>query len=275
MQTAPKVANPDELLAKANKLYYSYTADGLEGFECNVHPDWKQIVRVANKGVPGSVDDAAVKLLNGVKLTMHAHLVGESTLGWDEPPASGDAASSDATSGDAASNLVAGRDPSDLVDGMHQTTEQTLLGFLRFWMPFINGSIVPNSSRGLEITQADKGYRIVASKGTSTVTEQFNSKLVLEKFHVVLNGMNVSFVPSYKTTETGLLVSGFTSEIQLPGTKTKTKHQPATGQEMKVGIEYQTVDGFPLPAKLSMEKVHTGTFDFTFDGCSVNRFPHQ
>jgi len=260
-QPASKVANPAELLAKANNLYYSYAKDGLEGFECTVHPDWKQIVLLANKDVPGAADEAEVKLLNRVKVTMHAHLAGESTLDWDQPPAGNAATGSDADSGDAA----------DLLNGMHQTTQQTLLGFIQFWMPFINGSIVPNSSRGLEITQSAKGYRIVASQGGSTVTERFDSNLMLQNFHVAMEGMKVSFDPAYTTTEKGLLVSSFTSNIELPGTESAPK--PAAGPEMKVAIEYQTVDGFPVPASLSMEKVNAGTFSFAFDGCKVNRFP--
>jgi hypothetical protein len=39
---------------------------------------------------------------------------------------------------------------------------------------------------------------------------------------------------------------------------------------MKVGIEYQSVNGLTIPAKLNMAVVGTGLFNFAFDGCTTN-----
>jgi hypothetical protein len=64
-----------------------------------------------------------------------------------------------------------------------------------------------------------------------------------------------------------LLVGEFHARIQSP-------ESPASqAQQMQVGVEYQTVDGFPIPARLKMEVVGKGTFRFDFDGCTVSRQP--
>jgi hypothetical protein len=36
-------------------------------------------------------------------------------------------------------------------------------------------------------------------------------------------------------------------------------------------VEYQAVDGFHVPARINMEVVDTGIFNFDFDGCRANR----
>jgi hypothetical protein len=39
---------------------------------------------------------------------------------------------------------------------------------------------------------------------------------------------------------------------------------------MKVGVEYQPVNGLTIPSSLNMEVVGIGVFKFTFDGCTTN-----
>jgi len=249
-----KVANPDALLANAAKLYYSYSrnGNGLDGFDCTVHPDWKKIVIVASKGASDASTEQHIQLLNGVKLQLHAHLMGRSTLDWDESSNIGKTLDEDSLT---------------LITGMHQATEQTIQGFLQFWAPFMNGSVVPSSSQGLDITQSARGYKLVAVQGDTSVTERFDPKLVLQEFDVAMSGAAMSFSPSYKATKEGLLVTSFTAHIRPP------ESASAKSQEMHVSIEYETVDGFSIPARLSMDVVNTGTFDFVFDGCKVNQGP--
>jgi len=244
-----KVANPDELLAKANKLYYSYKATGLDGFDCAVHPDWKKIVGVASKGATDAEDEQDLQLLDGVKIKLHARLMDESTLDWDDGQSAGKPLDASSTA-----KLTA----------MHRATQQTIQGFLQFWTPFINGSVVPASSEGLDITESAKGYKVIAAQGDSTVTEHFDPKLVLQEFHVAMSGASINFAPSYKATDKGLLVSSFIARIQPPGTAA------GQSQEMRVAIDYQTVDGFPIPGKLSMSGAKTGQFDFVFNDCSAH-----
>jgi hypothetical protein len=249
-----KVADPDALLAKAGQLYYSYarTGSGLDGFDCAVHPDWSKIVLIANKGVPSAADSEHVRLLNRVKLSLHARLKDESQLDWEEPTTPGKPLDPDSVT---------------LLTKMHQATEQTVQGFLRFWAPFINGSAVPDSSHGIEITQTAKGYKLAAAQGGTSVTERFDSQLVLEEFRVAINGMAADFAPSYKPSAKGLLISGFTANIQPPA----STGEPS--QQMHVAIAYQPIDGFPIPATLTMDVVNTGKLDFVFDGCKVNQTP--
>jgi hypothetical protein len=75
----------------------------------------------------------------------------------------------------------------------------------------------------------------------------------------------VHFQPSYKATAEGLLVEHFVAHLR------QTADPQAAFQEMRVGIEYQTIDGFPIPARLNMEVVGTGILNSTLGGCTVSR----
>ena len=249
-QAAAKGNPNDELLAKASKLYYSTAKAGLDGFDCTVHPDWPQLFMSAQKGAAIAADDSRVQLLNSVKVTLHARMKGGSILDWSAP---------------ANPDKPLDQDSNSLLDGMHKATEQTLQGFLQFWIPFVDGSAVPASSEGLEVTQTEKGYKLHATQEGTEVTEQLDNSLVLRQFNVVMSSMTVDFAPAYQSTDKGLLVNSFLAHILPAGAP------PEQVQELHVTIEYQTIDGFPIPGKLFMEVVNTGTFNFTLDGCTVNK----
>jgi len=249
-QDQPAAGTNDELLAKAAKLYYSTDKAGLAGFDCAVHPDWHALFLSDGNGAVDAADPR-VALLNSVNIAFHARMKGGSGLDWTPPAHPGQPLDQDSAS---------------LLDKMQAGTAQTLQGFMQFWTPFVDGSIIPDSADGVQIAPAEKGgYKLHVDQEGTTLTEIFSSDLVLQQFNVTMNGMTVNFSPSYKPTEKGLLVTSFLARIIPSGA--------ATGQtdEMHVNIEYQTVDGFPIPAKLNLEELNHGIFNFVLDGCAVSR----
>jgi hypothetical protein len=156
-------------------------------------------------------------------------------------------------------------DSSALLTKMHQTTEQTLEGFLQFWTPFVDGSVVPESAEGLNITHTGTLHTIHAEQGSTELTETFSNDLHLQQFDVSMSGISIKFQPAYQPTEQGLLVKGFQAHVQPAGVP------PDQAEEMHVDIEYQTLDGFPIPARLTMDVTNTGKFNFVLDGCTVSR----
>jgi hypothetical protein len=242
----------DEILAKAARLYYSTAKNGLTSFDCSAQADWPTLFRSANNGTITAADETKIGLLNAVKVTLHARMQGGSTLDWT-PPA------------DPAKPLDA--ETSITLGTMHEAAEQTLQGFMQFWAPFVDGSVVPANSDGLEMTKSADGFRMHADQGGTDVTEILGADLVLRHFNVRMENTTVEFAPSYKSTADGLLVSAFVAHILAVGAP------PNKAQEMHVGIEYQTVEGIPIPQKINMEVIGSGTFNFVLNGCKVIRKP--
>jgi hypothetical protein len=249
-QGQPAAETNNELLAKAAKLYYSTDKAGLAGFDCAVHPDWHALFLSDGNGAVDAADPRIV-LLNSVSIAFHARMKGGSGLDWNPAAHTGQPLD---------------QESANLLDKMQAGTAQTLQGFMQFWTPFVDGSIVPDSSDGVEITPTDKGgYKLRAEQEGTTLTEVLSSGLVLQQFNVAMNGMTVNFSPSYESTEKGLLVTSFVAHIIPSGAATEQT------DEMHVNIEYQTVDGFPIPAKLNLEELNHGIFNFVLDGCTVTR----
>ena len=243
-------AGDNAWLASTGKLYYSTAKTGLNGFDCTVHPDWRELFVTSNPGTQVGNDDEHLALLNSVKINLHAHLRGGSTMDWSRDP-------SDIKPLDDASNEMLGK--------MHQATEQTIEGFLQFWTPFVDGSVVPDSADGLTITHTGTQHTIHAAQGDVELTEIFSNDLLLQHFDVNMKAVSIKFQPAYKPTDQGLLVKSFQAHVQPAGT-------PADqAEDMHVEIEYQTLDGFPIPSRLNMTVTNSGTFNFVLDGCSVSR----
>jgi hypothetical protein len=245
--TAQKNAD-SEWLAKTSRVYFSSAKAGLAGFNCDVHPDWKALFASANKGANVPPDDAYVEQLKKVQVKMHARMLGGSTIEWvasspEGQPANGN---SDATT-----------------ETLHQTVQQILEGFMQFWSPFMEVSIVPQKTDGIEIAHTPTSHTIHAKQGTTELTEIFNNELVLEHFNVQLAGTSIKLSPSFEPTPQGLRVKTFAAEILPAGAP------PTQTQKMLARVDYQTVNDQAIPGQLSIDVSGTGSFNFTFDGCST------
>jgi hypothetical protein len=242
-------AADNALLAKARTMYYSTTKAGLSGFDCAVHPDWHAMFASADPGADVSNNDSRVTLLNGVAITLHARMKGGSTLDWT--PAAGGATDADSTA---------------LLKGMHEATEQTLVqGFLEFWTPFMDGEVVPDNSSGLTVTHGPSTFTLHSVSNGTDVTEVFSNDLMLEKYDVIMGSTSIKFEPTYNTTAQGLLVERFLAHLQQLG------NPPTPVQEIRVGIEYQTIEGFFIPRQLNLEVAGAWNFNMSLDGCTVSR----
>ena len=241
--------NPEnEWLAKTAKVYYSSAKAGLTGFTCGIRPDWRALFISATKGTDVPANDPNLLQLNKVKVRLHARMKGASTVEWLVD--SSDGAPSN-------SNTEA------VIDSMHETVQQMLEGFMQFWSPFMEVSVVPSKADGLEITHTPAAHTIHAKQGDTELTEIFNRDLVLEHFDVTLAGTSIKFAPAFEPTPQGMLVKAFTAEIRPAGAA------PQQVQKMQVSVNYQTLNSQMIPNQVSMEVVGTGTFNFAFEGCSI------
>jgi hypothetical protein len=245
----PHHSDDDAMLARAAKLYYSTKATGLTGFDCTVHPDWVALIQSSAKNDTVTDRDTSVQLLKSVAISLHARLNGPSNIDWVQP-------SNSSQPLDQASEKM--------LEQMHQATNQTIQGFLQFWTPFVDGSVVPASSKGYEVSHSPSSFTLHAKQPVGELTEVFSNDLILQKYDVTFSGNSVTLVPSYDSTDNGLLVSRFVAHV-------RPHDQPADKTlEMNVDIFYRTVEGFPIPSRLNIEVVGTGAFNFVLEGCRVN-----
>ncbi|HWA94936.1 MAG TPA: hypothetical protein VG844_10070 [Terracidiphilus sp.] len=256
---APSSSDYDVILATAANRYYSAVRSGpahgiLESFQCSVQPEWPTLLAAMDKATgrsaSGSVapNDPRLALLTPVTITVTAEINGRSTLNWNQPAESAQPLDENATG---------------TLDLAHQTVQHALEGFFQFWTPFINGTIVPRTSKGIEVHHTAQGLTLHAELRDQNLNEIFSPDFILREFNVSMSGVHIRFNPTFENTREGLLVKTFDSHIQMPGTP------PPAERGMQVALKYRVVRGFQLPSHLSIDVDRTGHAGFIFSGCTV------
>ena len=237
----------DALLARATALYDSAAKEGLRAFDCQVHPDWNRIMSSARNGAPVATDDPKLALLNTVKIALHARLKGGSSLDWQAP------ATPEKPLDQAAISLL---------DRTHRAIENTLQGWLKIWIPLVDGSVAGAfGAEAVNIAQSGNGYSLHSKDGS--LTEEFDRDLLLKTYMTADAGSRMKIEPTFQPAGHGLLLGSFIANIHPAGAA-------EAAQQMHVGIEYQTVSGVQIPARLTIEMPSVVEMDFRLDGCAVN-----
>jgi hypothetical protein len=246
-------------LAQARQLYYSMAKNGVTGFDCAIHPDWRTLLASTQPETalaetkPADVEP----LLATAKITLYARLKGSSTVEW-EP-------------GDAPAG-AGNQKTADAVEELHQLVESGLQGFLQFWTPLISGEAVPEGNEpGLKLASTESGHTARIADGDTDVMEQYSRGLVLERYEARVEGTPVTVVPQFAKTKYGLVLSELSVRIQQGG-----KNRDSTFQAK---IEYREQAGAMLPSQVEMELRGTVdedmeakrnvSFHFTLDGCKT------
>ncbi|MGO9335979.1 MAG: hypothetical protein ACLPY1_00585 [Terracidiphilus sp.] len=252
LQPAAAASLNDALLARATALYASTAKSGLRSFDCSVHPDWERIMTSSRKGGPATGGDSEIALLNSVKIVLHTRMDGDSTVDWVVP--------SDHPVDAAATAML---------DRAHRGIEQTLTGALKLWIPMVNGSVAESlGAEDVDVAQTGSGYSVRSKGKQHSLTEEFDRNLLLTRYVIADSGSVVDIAPTFQSTSEGLLLSSFVARVQALGA-------PAgKAQELNISVEYQTVSGAQIPARLAVDVPNVVTMDFALDGCTVNQPPN-
>lgn len=241
-QANSTAAANDAWLTHVRTLYTSTERDGLHGFDCAVQPDWRTVISTANKGTVDALGERKIATLNGAQVTLHAHLDGSSSIDFNAP-----------------------NPPPDLADNVQtfaNATKQSLGGFVQFWAPFANESVIPENSQGVDFTTTADGGRVLhMADGDTTVTETFDANDVLREYDVRQTAATALFTPTFTPTPKGLQVTGFLAHYQPQG---------QSDEVMQVSVQYSQVGPYSIPSEVDMTLVGTASFNIALSGCRAN-----
>ena len=249
-QPAAAASLSDSLLAKATALYDSTTKSGLRGFDCQVHPDWKEIIASSRGGAPVSGDDPRLALVSTAKITLHARMAGGSTLDWQ------------ASAGEPLSPSKQAEGQA-LLERAHHGIENTLLGVLKLWIPLVDGSVAESlGEEGATIAATDTGYTV--RSGDKLLTENFDGGLLLKRYLTTDAGATVDIAPTYEQEQHGLQLTAFSAQVSPGG------GAGGQAQQMDVAVTYQSVSGMQIPSAVNIDVANIVTMNFKLDGCAAN-----
>lgn len=234
--------SPADQLVTARALYYTPTTSGLKSFDCRASIDWKAFISRIS-GHPVADDNAFLKYLDSVHLSVEDDMRGSGKLDWNNTTTPPDALADSATK-------------------VQHGLEQMVEGFFQTWNAYVNGSMVPLPDKSTTVTRTDSGIHLHAAAGSTIIDEDYDKNMLLTKADVVTDQMEVVALPVFTETPDGLVVSQIHSEV----------HEPAAAPAMNVnvGVTYQTVLNRRLPQVIHYDVQNVMQFDLNISECSVS-----
>jgi hypothetical protein len=233
-QSAAKPPDKKTILEKALHSYYVLENQGLKSFQCTVQPDWKKFMdTMAQK--PATGEDPRLALLIPVEYSV--------AINNQEDPKITPILTTGGT-----------LDPS--VQGIVDGAQRTLLGFFQSWDSMVLSSLFsPSEEASYALLEQPDGYKLTQISGEMNIEILLTKDLVFTTMKSTAPGVVILVKPHFTKTDKGLLMTSMDDDINNGS------------QKVNVQIQYQTVDGFQLPGKVSYVATFSGQtvpLEFTF-----------
>ena len=235
-----------EFLNKAYQSYYSLKHEGMTGFQCNMTPNWKDLLAESRKSNPAKVDEA-IKTLKQIVFLVNVTAEGEAKVLHNEVPSEND---------QQAKGL------SQIYSGMEQMTT----GFFQTWSSFVVTPALPTPGADFQLEGTGSGYRLTYNDGSADVVTTIGKDFEISQLKISTKEFVSTLEPQFKKTAKGLLLSGYHGDYQDIGSADKT--------DLHVNLDYQDVEGLQLPRTLNLKGTYGPTpfaVEVTFSGCHVTK----
>jgi len=230
-QTTANKTDKKEILTKARQSYYVLQNEGLKSFQCVIQPDWKQLLAyLMQKPVPA--DSPLPAKLSAVQYSAVIDEQGSVKLTPSRP---------------------AGANFDSELDQIITEGQQVVDGFFKSWVPMlVTGAFPADQDQNYDLSDQPDGYHLVQKVGDASIELILSKEIVLTAMKVTSSTVNVLMLPKYLKTEKGLLLTGVDTDINK-GT-----------QIVNFQVQYQTIEGFQLPDKVSYQ-VTSPSYKASFD----------
>lgn len=217
-QLAAKPLDKKTVLQKALQTYYILENQGLKSFQCVVQPDWKKFMD-SQAEKPGT-EDPRLPMLSPVQYSVAVDNQADPQITPIRP---------------------AGGTPDSSVDGMVAGAQRAILGFFQSWDSMVLSSLFsPSEEDSYTLSEQPDGYKLAEIAGEQHIELSLTKDFVLTTMHVTAPGVVISIYPKYTKIDKGLLLmTSFDDDINNGS------------QKVNVQIQYQTIEGFQLPSKVS------------------------
>jgi len=225
-QSAAKPLDKKTVLQKALQTYYVLENQGLKSFQCVVQPDWKKFMDT-EEPKPANGEDPRLAMLSPVQYSVAADNQGDPKITAVRP-----------TGGTTDSS----------VDQIVADAQRAVLGFFESWDSMVLTSLFsPSTDDGYTLSEQPDGYKLTTVAGEQHIEISLTKDFVFTLMHITAPGVVISINPKFTKTDKGLLLmTGYDDDINNGS------------QKVNVQIQYQTIEGFQLPSKVSYVVTFSG-----------------
>jgi hypothetical protein len=199
------------ILRKAAVAYYILQSHGLKSFQCDVQPNWAQVI----------TDPDQLAAVNQVEFSA----VIDDQGGVQVTPFLPSGAAIDPSLG-------------QVVGGI----QQTITGFFQTWNSLVLSPLIPPpDDTGIVFSSQADGYHFAKKSADTSVDLVLTKNALLTEMKVVTPSATVDMKPGYIATDNGLLLVSTSSDLNNGAQKVdfQLQYQDVDGFEMPVMAAYQ------------------------------------
>lgn len=222
-----------EIAKLGPRRYLNLRAQGLAGFRASIVPDWEYLLRQMSGKPEVAPDPEALRQLNGLHFTMTFAADGTTQVSH--------------TADIAAPNAQVESGYKQIFDGMAQMVQ----GFFDTWRPFMMSSPFPSQGVPYTTDRSQPDWRLTYKEGATDIELTMTPALLIKKLFVKSSEFQSTLSPDFVKTDGGWALGSYKALYATPSGKNHTR--------LDVSIGYTTVEGFFLPASLSLEGSFEGS----------------
>jgi hypothetical protein len=235
-----------EILRQARTAYYSLADQGMNGFECEVTPDWPALLANERKTNPEGADAAVQKLSqlrfhialgpDGKVVLTHSDLQGES------------------------------QQMNDALKQIYSGMEQMASGFFDTWKLFVLNPPFPAVNSQYNLEPQGTQYLLSYKEDAADVATTMGTDFAISRLKVTTPEFDSAIWPKFTRIGSGFLMTSYEASY------VSQKAEETT--QLKVQIDYQEVSGLQLIRALDLAGSYGGTqfaVLLKFSGCSLKK----
>jgi hypothetical protein len=216
-------ADKSEVIKKANGTYYSLRGNGFMEFRCQVLPDWDAMYKDLKMDAVGR--DQVIPAVKETHFRIAVGPTGAALVSHqsDTAPPSEETA----------------KRIRETIGGI----DQMLTGFFETWSEFMVNSPLSGSPDEYQMEESGKGYRFTADEKGTHAAISMGQDLVIDTVEAKTPEFEGTVHPHFVAHAGGLVLSKYEADY---GTG-------ANSQALSVAVEYQEVEGLPVPRTVTMK----------------------
>lgn len=244
--SAQNAVDKRSIISQARRAYYSLHSQGLVEFQCNVTPNWANVLQAERKENPAAAD-AALKILNQLHFIAHLGSDGRVKVTHNEVS-------------------VQSQQAMEGLKQVYEGMEQMTSGFFDTWTTFMLSAPFPKASSEFQLTEVESDYQLAYKEGTADVVTTMGRDFAISSIRITKSSFDATIRPRFTKTAKGFVLSSYDANYQ--------SNSPEETTRLKVSIDYQEVEGLQLARNVNLSGRY-GSQDvavqFSFSDCQATK----
>jgi hypothetical protein len=239
-------ADDRQILTQAGQAYYSFHAQGVSAFQCELTPDWNFLLQDQRQQNPAAADTA-------IKILAQLHFV--VSLGADDKVT-------------ITHNELTGQsqEMNNALAQIYGGMEQMTTGFFDTWKLFMVNKPFPETQSQYQLDTVGALYSLHYKENLSDVYTTMSKDFAITQLSVTTSEFRSHIFPKFTKSANGFVLSSYDADYD--------SDKPGESTRLNVTLAYQLLNGIEMPQRLELKGTYGGTpfaVLLGFQGCQITK----